>query len=191
MYLHFSEYIYSAYYNNDLILLDVQRDKYTICNEEVKKSLDVVLKHELHYSSGIYLPTILVDDLEVNKFSQIIVGLIQAKILDSQPHIQPQVAQISKKVSSGVSADQWLLKSIKLGNKPDLWELTSCLWMLLKIRFLLKTHGIKYIINKIKENKPQLNYSVSLQDAYDLENKLNQACLIFPYQTKCLEWSVA
>ncbi|WPY00620.1 hypothetical protein Trichorick_00503 [Candidatus Trichorickettsia mobilis] len=61
MYLHFSEHIYSVYYNNDLILLDIQRDKYIICNEEVKKSLDIALKHELHYSSGIYLPTILAD----------------------------------------------------------------------------------------------------------------------------------
>ena len=188
MYLHFHNHINLAYYNQDLICLDLRKDQYLIFNSNVKKVICYLLESQIHLQDGKYLPIYKID-LDAMTFNQIIQNLIKQKVLRATLVEQKYNKVIYKKVSYGVKTEEWIAEHSHFAKKLALFRLFAILFLMCKVRILLKIFGINHIIKIIRRSKPQ-KPSNNHKMVSKLIHELNTACLYFPANTKCLEWAI-
>jgi hypothetical protein len=93
--------------------------------------------------------------------------------------------------SDGISNVDW---SLPLENKnADFnFDVLMALMTLIKVNFYIKIRGFYSTIHLIKKSrKSNVNYIIpSSEDLQYLTTIINQACLIYPSRTKCLEWAI-
>jgi hypothetical protein len=186
---HLSNHIYVAQFREELILLDLRRDKYMICSHQFSELLMSLLEEK-----QVDLPGDFFSSSELQYSSprlSNIQKLIDDGILETKDTIYP--FHIDRKVDSdGVSNVDWRLP---LENKkaPVNMLVLKAFTVLMQVHLYIKTRGFYSTIQLIKKSrKPHLNYIVpSDEKLRELANTLNKACLIYPTRTKCLEWASA
>jgi hypothetical protein len=175
VYFHLRSHIYGAQFRQEMILLDIRRDKYYICSpglsEQLFELLDYTKIHSLSHE----------EDEQT---------LVTSAILEKKEKPYPYFID-RKPDSIGVSNVDWRLplsnKKVKLNLKVFAAFMTL-LKVHLTIRFLGFERGIRLIKNA---RKSRLNYIIpSIEALEDLVGILNKACLIYPKRTKCLEWAI-
>ena len=175
MYYHLCPSIYGAQFRQEVILLDVRRDKYTICSPSLSEQLLGLLDHRDAPSSSN------VADLQ---------ALVANGILEEKEWSYSYIID-RKPVSIGVPNVDWRLpltnKNVKLSGVVLVAFMT-----LLRVHWTIRVLGFEQAIRLIqKARKGQLNYIIPSPDALDdLVSILNKACLIYPKRTKCLEWAM-
>lgn len=188
MYLHFHKHINLAYYNQDLICLDLRKDQYLIFDSNAKKVIGYLLENPIHVQDGKYLPIYKID-LDAMTFNQIIQNLIKQKILRATLVEQKYSKAIYRKVSYGVKTEEWIAEHSHFAKKLAFFRLLAILFLMCSVRIWLKLFGIHRIIKTIRKRKPKKpinNHRV----VSELIHELNTACLYFPANTKCLEWAI-
>ncbi len=181
MYIHFSRHIYLAFYNDDIVCLDLKKDEYTIFNKKISEAIRLLLNSQVEYHDGKYH---LKDE-----FDDSIKKLINAKILQKTLYDAPDDIVINSKLSAGSFSYDWSLEGTP--QKCSFKDVCLCLLELTKIRILLKCFGLNYVIKLIKRKKIKVNNGFSEDNNYyKIANDLNYSCLFFPAKTKCLEWAM-
>ena len=176
MYYHLSPHIYGAQFREEIILLDVKRDKYSICSPLLSEKLLGVLGQG---DASSLLSTAELQALEKNG------------ILEKKDCLYPYT--IDRKPSSiGVSNVDWRLPLTNKGAKYSGMVFLAFI-TLMKVHWTMGVLGFEKTIKMIqKARKNHLDYIIPSTDALeDLVGVLNKACLIYPKRTKCLEWAIA
>jgi hypothetical protein len=188
MYYHFNDHIYATQFRDELILLDTQKDKYTICFKQISDLLNIFLEQDKVYSKG---KDALSSDYKLSCQDQ---AYLQ-KLLDNQiiqSKSSPYPFHIDRKlISEGVSNVDWRLPLENKKVSLNIHVLKAFL-ILVKVNFYIKFRGLHSTIQLIKKSlKSQSIYIVPQpEELRTLANVVNKACLIYPTRTKCLEWAM-
>lgn len=180
MYYHLQEHIYITQFQNEVILLNTKKDKYTICFKELSVLLLALL--EEHPDDLANKPSLV-----SQPFFQ---ELMDAQVIEEKDTTYP--FHIDRKLESdGVSNVDW---SLPLENNAVSLNISvlRALITLLQVNFYIKVRGLHSMIQLIKKSrKAHINYIIPDEQVLkDLAHVVNKACLVYPVRTKCLEWAV-
>ncbi len=179
MYFELADHIYLAQFRDEIVILDVKRDKYTICNNQFSELLKKLI--EDHQENRKFK--------NVN-YSENIQELIDANIIKIIN--TPSPFYIDRKLTSkGVAHIDWRLP-LENNEMSLTIPVLKALIILSKVNFYMKFKGFYSSIKLIKNSyNRKLNYIIpKKQELNNLADVVNQACLIYPVRTKCLEWSM-
>jgi len=182
MYYHLSDHIYVTQFREEYILLDTQKDKYTICSKEFSGLLGSI------FEKNVLFPTV---NKEISQEFAFIERLLADKIIAKEDVLYP--FYIDKKPnSSGVPNVDWRLPLKNSEIKFNL-RVLQALWSLIRVNFYIKFRGFYSGIQLIKNSrKAQTEYSIpTTSELENLAQTLNKACVFYPTRTKCLEWAMA
>ncbi len=187
MHYHLRDHIYAAQFQDELIILDTKKDKYTICFESFSGLLVTILERKDSVSEE--------KPYSDSQFSSQDLIYIQKLVDDSiiEKKEVPYPFQIDRKFDSdGVSNVDWRLP-LENEKIPLSFQVLKALKTLLHVNFYIKFRGLYSTIQLIKKSrKAQLDYIVPQdEELIDLAKIVNKACLIYPTRTKCLEWAMA
>ena len=173
MFLHLCKHIYIAQFNDDLIVLDTKKDKYTLCFSEVAETLMNLLENNSR------------------SFNQeTIQNFIDAHIIEKKDFPFPFFIDRKMKCQ-GVSNVDWTLPVDYQEVKFSL-SVVKALLQLVQVAFYLKKRGFYETIQLVKKRrKKEVDYTIpSEDDLKNLAGVITKACLIYPKKTSCLEWSI-
>jgi hypothetical protein len=204
-YYHLTSHIYVTQFKDELILLDIKKDKYMICFPEVAYTLERTLIgfNDTNYSKSHESKLNIRDKtrrrttseeyaLLENEYdiSSTIQNLIRDNILRESDTPFSYYIDL-KPNSNGMSNVDWGLPIHSKPAKLDL-EVLSALLTLIKVNFYIRVRGFYSTIQLITRScKRGKKYTTpNLAELENLANIVNKACLIYPTRTKCLEWAI-
>lgn len=179
---HLCDHVYVAQYKNELILLDTKLDKYVICHEKISDLVLGLIVHGKTLSSFCHN-----ENLEViNEIKK----LIDNGILETK-NIPYSFYTDCKPTSTGVSNVDWKLPLRSQRTSLNL-SVLKAYKALIQINFYIKFKGFYSSLQLIKKHRDyRSNYVIPKhKELMGLANILNNACLLYPTRTKCLEWSM-
>ena len=175
-----ADHVYISQFQDELILLDTKKDKYTICSNEFSELLLALLDLK---------KPVLSEDFLLQKVTAI-QQLINEGIIERKKN--PFTYYIDRKIDSeGVSNVDWTLPIEK--KKVDFnFSVFQALVTLIYIHFCIKFKGLYSTIQLIKKSrKIGSNYIIPQgEELVCLANTVSKACFIYPKRTKCLEWAM-
>lgn len=184
---HLSDHIYVTQFRNELILLDTKRDKYMICFQEIAEMLLGLLEEKPSFSKEGFSPK---THLHLTENPAILESLLESQIIEEKKFPFPFYID-RKPLSDGVSNVDWCLPLDSKKIRMNL-NIIKALTILIKVNVYIKIRGFYSTICLIKRSrKNNVNYtSPSIEELQDLTTIVNNACLIYPVRTKCLEWAM-
>lgn len=178
MHYHLPDHIYIAQFQDQLVLLDTKKDKYTVCFKEFSKLLVNILEGEYPRSE------FSAQDLDI------IQKLVDDKVIEKKETLYP--FHIDRKLcSEGVSNVDWRLPLENI--KPTFsFPILGALMTIIKVNFNMKVMGFYSTIRMIKKKIKNPSGYIIPEDheLRDLALIVNKACLLHPTRTKCLEWAM-
>ncbi len=186
---HLTDHIYIAQFRDELIVLDLKRDKYTVCSKDVcNMVLKAVDAYYLEVESDLNFTATSSRTSHQNMPS--LQDLISGGLIEKKKSSFP--FYIDRKIDSdGVQNVDWTLpledKKLRLT-----YAVIKAFLTLLKVNYFLKICGFYRTIRVLKRSRNlHLCYTIpSHDDLTELAHSVNMACLIFPKRTKCLEWAI-
>ena len=196
MYFHLSEHIRITYFNEEIVLLNLLRDQYIVLHKKLAVLLMYILKNEFKHKNGKY---IRINALQSSEHScdvqRFISYLLLEQILTSCIHKQafPNIPQQQLLCIGGLSNVNWRLSKESLSKKISkklFFEAYLCITV---VHIIVKFKGFYKLIKYIKsKSKNDVVYTTESIDRFNiLVAALDKACFLYPYKTKCLEWSAA
>ncbi|MBM3633570.1 MAG: lasso peptide biosynthesis B2 protein [Alphaproteobacteria bacterium] len=184
MYYHLADHIYITQFKKEYILLNAKLDKYVVCSSKISNIFEEIFSRENLYFSQHNSSTS--QDLKFNHIQK----LLNKNIIEYNN--QPYPYYIDRKINSnGVTNVDWKLPLKNKNNKINL-QVILALKNLIKIHMHMKIKGFYATIKLLKKfHKLQVNYIIPQREELDnLANIVNDACMIYPTRTKCLEWAM-
>ena len=178
-----------AQFQDELILLDTKKDKYTICFQQFSDLFSNFLEKDFSYSDRKLISFSSSNELTSQELSYI-QKLLDNNVIERQN--SPYPFYIDRKLTShGVSNVDWRLP---LENKKISFNLhvLGALFTLIKVNFYMKFRGLYRTIQLIKKAHSNRSKYIIPQneELRKLANIVNKACLLYPARTKCLEWAM-
>lgn len=172
---HLCNHIYISQFREEVIVLDLKQDTYTICSPKFSELLIRLLKENTS---------------DFGKDFSYIQLLIDNNIIEEQDTIFPFYTDF-KPYSDGVNNIDWALP-LKNEEVSLSTEVFKAIMMVIKVHSYMKIKGFYSTIQWIKNScKNNVDYRIpSIVDLEDLFNIVNKACMIYPKRTKCLEWAI-
>ncbi len=187
MYYHLCNHIYIAQFRDELILLDLRQDTYTICFQQFSDLLMSLLGENKSSTNDNYLSYNLQLKSDELAFVQ---HLVDDGLIEKRDSLFPFCID-RKPNTPGVSNIDW---SLPLENKivSSNTKVLKAFATLIQINFYMKVRGFYPTIQLIKKHrKKHLDYIIpSDEDLRDLATIVNKACLLYPTRIKCLEWAM-
>lgn len=190
---HLCDHIYISQFRDELVILDLKKDTYTICFPQLSSALIDLLEGNQSCSkdSSLTKKFSTEDKLEINSADlPSVQQFVDDNIIKEQDSVFP--FHIDRKPEApGVSNVDWRLP-LENTEAPVNGKVLKALATLIKVNFTMKVRGFYSAIQLIKKHrKNQLDYIIpSEEDLRDLANITNKACLLYPTRTKCLEWAM-
>lgn len=168
-----------CYFQSDLILLDLKKDKYHVIEKELASKLIDCLSQPVDKDRPFSKE--LSDAL--HKFQRL---KILSHSVSKTPEVIPQ-----KNNLPGANVD-WRIERHSLDTKLPLRLKFKALGSLIWVYMLLYCFGFYRLILWVQKKKSRRPLSKSpYYDVTTLSHALNQACFYFPIRVKCLEWATA
>lgn len=194
MYLHLSQHISVTYFKNEAILLDLKQDKFYVFDEVKTELLNFLLERKwIRNPKGLYslVEKDIQSDQTLSIMGSFINILMKQGLLQSSLHEEPFLKNHKGADAVGMPNIDWRLPldaSIKVCLS---WPTLKALLLLLKVHMTLKVKGFYSLIQWVKNEGAQHHlYTLpSQKELNNLVHILNQACLLYPIRTKCLEWA--
>ncbi len=178
--------IYAARYDNSIIILDGQSNKYLSLINESAHYFQCILENTFkRHDDGIYF---LDTELENNKYQEWILYFIEKKLII--PGLQP--TKLSKPIKSGGLIEyRWDTKtSWKPFSQTSYAEIFKAFLMLSKVHKMMKKNGTIGLIHLIKNNAPNNPASTPTNEQIaQLSATVDAATILYPKKTYCLAWA--
>lgn len=192
MFFHVAKDVYLTYYNDEIIVLDLQKDRYLILQKDMANVVDFALKYEFQSSENRYIPIYPQFKRPVpNNFYESIEALREMGIIESHNYVPSASLTLEKKFfSAGVENIDWRMAYGDLYIKVPKILLLEAYYFRIKVEALLKLRGFAKLIGAIQKagNRRSLKV-INAQEYHMLTTALNRACFYYPVKTKCLEWA--
>lgn len=187
-----SPHIYAAHFENSIIILDSQNDKYLSVIDDAANYFSLILKNSFLYESDKYIPS-QKQEINLDELNSWINHFIEKKFIIPVSENVPQKLIASQPIKSGG------LIEYKWDHKPSWQPFSSAekldvfpaFLTLAKVHRRLKKSGIKGILDLIEKTykkNPNL-----IQPTESEINKLaatvDAATILYPKKTYCLAWA--
>lgn len=179
-FLWLNSHIYSTFFGNQTVILDLKKDQYIILDESQSTLFRDILEGKIYSVSN----TFNTDQTE-NLKDLLDLDLFCTSLFET-PYPNPISEQ---KNTDGMSNLDFLSPTNKICfNRKTLYALGVLIFSHISVKF-----SFYRTIKKIKKyKKSNINYKLPSQAEIDeITETLNAACLLYPWKTKCLEWAVA
>lgn len=180
-YYHLKNNIYISVFNQKPILLDTLRDRYIFIHENEFKILNYIIDNNIS--------TLKKDSEVLNKLET----FIHEGILNPDPQNEKfPFFPFDTVESSGIFNLMWDPDKhyIQNENKTNIFLIFKTYLALFRIYTILHCKGLDSLINCIKKQKGTNCCTMVEEDKIqNLVASLNQACKMFPWRIRCLEWS--
>lgn len=191
MYFHLSKHIFSAFFKDECIVLDIHKDKYFLLDKEKSDLLGNLLKYPWkQQTDGSYITIYAVPNLDLIMMNSFIRLLKVNNWIDDNLHANVSPC-IPDNKATGVEEIDWLLPLNDNMKIQFSWVTFKALCILTKVHLIIKMSGFHRLVKGIQKAGNQerafINPTTKQMDA--LVTTLNQACLLYPKRTKCLEWA--
>jgi hypothetical protein len=193
MYFHLSNHIFAAFFKDECIVLDIKKDNYFLLDKEKSNLLQDLLKHPwTHLSEESYtaINSAQDSDLDLGTMYSFITLLKRNNWIDGNLH-EKAYPCIPDNKATGAEEIDWRLP-LKDNIKTRLsWAVLKAFVTLTKVHWMIKISGFYRLINWIQKagNSKRSFIHPTIDQMEALVNTLNQACLLYPKRTKCLEWA--
>lgn len=188
LYIHPNNHIRFCVYQNEVIILDLNSDRYIFLqNQDSDLFLYLLSQPFIKTDIGNYKnisDNPLFDDTRV---TQAISDLRKSHIV-SEKDFSKKYNKVIFHADQGMPNIDWNLTN-NLASKTKIKYMINSYIILLNIFITIKIKGFYHLINKICHN--EIIKSEEKEDIKNLAIALNKACSLFPVRVKCLEWSLA
>ncbi|WP_253378400.1 lasso peptide biosynthesis B2 protein [unidentified bacterial endosymbiont] len=107
-------------------------------------------------------------------------------ILTNKFNNHDQYNLFKEKDTLGIGVNFWSLKNMNISFRNQFWILQMIKSLYISHKLIKK--GLPYTINYLNENCIK---TIKKLDVAQVVQHLNAATLLYPFKTKCLEWSIA
>ncbi|MBS0185655.1 MAG: lasso peptide biosynthesis B2 protein [Proteobacteria bacterium] len=199
-FFHLEEHIYLSIFQNEAILLNIKKNTYQILQKEISETLCCLIENAFYRKGASYeIATPLKLPFQKKEFNQFISQLIKENIIKDEAYNFPYPFKIEKRIhSSGIYCPTWRLSIGKTFGASCVKMILESLIILSKVHFYSKIRKFYGLVMSLKIHKQKYERVFLYPSVYPssdnikiLINSLNKACLIYPKETKCLEWSTA
>lgn len=184
VYFKLKEHIRAAFYNEQIIVLDLLKDNYIIIAPPMTDSFEILLKQDFIKKNGKYECKSVTKKMpDINDH---IKELLKAEIIEI---FNKKVNQtLAKTTSSGMNNIDWR-ESFKSTETPSFWQCLQAYYYLVKVHRLVKkkkfiglTDAVAKAAAKFKSSEYSLNTLILA---------MNKAAKFYFHRVKCLEWATA
>jgi hypothetical protein len=190
VYFRLTDHCRICYFQSDLILLDLRKDKYLILEKSISTHLIAILKHQFEVKNNKIILKNFPDKSNKIQLYKTLKKLQQQKIVTKLLYQAPEpVPQIN--TLPGANVD-WRIERETLDQTVPIALKMRAFNTLIMVYFVLNMLGFYNLIKFIgwhKKSQDTLRYDKEFLST--LTNGLNQACFYFPIRVKCLEWASA
>ena len=190
MFFHVVKDVHLTYYNDEIIVLDLQKDRYLILQKEMANVVDFALRYEFQLSEGKYIPIFPPARKPIpDNFYESIETLREMGIIESHNYVSS--ISLEKKIfSAGAENIDWRMAYGDLHIKVPKLLLLEAYYFRVKVEALLKLRGFAKLVHAIQKagNRRSLKV-INAPEYHMLTTALNRACFYYPIKTKCLEWA--
>ncbi len=187
IYFSLSSHIYAAAYENAIILLDSNNDNYLSLIDDAAGCLRFTLENPFIFKDQKYVPK--VSHKKVDELNEWIAYFLENQFICINSQTRKILANGPLK-SGGLAEYQWDYKN---SWKPFACaykrEVMQAFFKLAKVHYSLKRHGVKEILEGIKNNSIKTTYNPTEQEISQLAAAVDAASLIYPKKTLCLAWA--
>jgi len=187
MYFRLPEDVYLTFFCEDLIALDLKKDRYLILSKKISDSLLISLSNVFVMKDGKYVP-FESDVILPENFDLSIQCLKNYRLLCEREHDYPSAKIPLHKNSAGADNLDWRMPAGELDKKVSKFLVLEAYLTLIRVYFLLRILGFSALIRAIRKKSKRCTQQ-GPEVFSDLATALNQACFFFPVKTKCLEWA--
>jgi hypothetical protein len=181
-------YIHAISYNNQVIILDMHKDKYYFLKPEIISDIMLGLANEftsLHEINSAKLSYKTSKNLNM----LITLGIIRMEKARPLSH-KPFLNEI--KFSKGSTQLNWYMGNNSIQNKSNvsinfliLKSVCYFAYLTFKIKILSLHNAIRYVVNYSTKKASANSHNIE-----DVIRAVNKASLLFPLKSKCLLWSL-
>lgn len=196
MFFHLTEHVYGAPFRDELIVLDISKDKYYVFDESQTKTLKLVLENNWSIVDGAYCLTAdevnqdTMHDPDLKSVRECIKELQASDILQNKlfSHRYSKIDWAKK--ASGIEDIDWRLP-LKSKARKSFGTIFKCLINLSIVNYVVRFQGLSSLISLInKQHSKHNKLIIPTQEALlEMVEALNHACRLYPSRTKCLEWA--
>lgn len=200
IFFQFPKNIFAAYYQQQIILLDITNNEYLSLSNEAVTYLSFIIKNAFKLQRNVYTPlnenkrevTLSLVPLEDKTVNAYIVQFLKNNIIEcfSNELRNNYIAVAHEPI--GLSNTNWL--PTKKDNYPKITFIGSVktFLALIKIHYVMKNKGLQGLINllnseSIKYKSVETNQDINL--AHKLAYLIDKMCFIYPKKTWCLAWA--
>lgn len=180
-YLWPDDHIHSTFFGEQTIILDLKNDQYILLEPSQTALFKNILNGKI-VSTG---ESFSIDNAQMENLKELLDLNLFCSTLYDTPYPTPIPEQ---KDIKGMSNIDFLSPTKKFSFKL---KTLYALWILLYSHLSIKLSFYR-TIKKFAKYKKNKDFRIpSQKEIEEITETLNAACLLYPWKTKCLEWSVA
>lgn len=189
VYFSLHESIYAAAFDNSVIILDSNKDKYISLIGFAASYLAMICRYDFIYENGTYIAENCSEEYDVSQLNHWI----------DQFHLKGFIKKVSENKKTmapgplkkgGLAEYQWDSKvSWKPFLKTSKWEVVKALSQLAKVHRTIKKERINGILSLIKKNSHSSFYIPTTLEIEKLAAAVDAATVLYPKKTFCLAWA--
>jgi len=191
MFFHIAKDVYLAYFNDEIVVLDLPKDRYILLKKEMAEFLNQILTLEFQKINSSYMPIDLAIILPKD-FDAKLSELRSMSIISTDDFNTQDSTDIRKNsTQAGPENLDWRMYFGDLNIEIPKRYILQAYILRIKVDLILKIRGFKGLIDFIKKSRnPKKSYKKTNPEEYNsLASIVNRACFYYFYRTKCLEWA--
>src|SRR3990170_1256122 len=143
MFFRIASDVYLTYYNEEIIVLDLCKDRYLILQKDIADVVDFALKHEFQRIDEFYVPIYPPHKKPIpDRFDETIKTLREMRIIDTKDHLSPASFVLREKpFSAGVENIDWRISYGDLYLNVSKKLVFEAYMLRIKVSILLKIFG--------------------------------------------------
>lgn len=177
-YLWPNNHVYSAFYGKQTVILDLKKDQYILLDESQSILFREILEGKIFSENNSFAGT------QPDQLNTLLKLDFFCPRDTPYPHPIPEQKNIE-----GMSNIDFRSPVRKFNFN---WKTLQALWVLIHANISVKCSFYRTIKRIKKYQESKVDYRIPSQIEIDaMTETLCAACLLFPWKTKCLEWSIA
>ena len=180
--------IYTAHYEDSIILLDSKENKYLSIIGDAAFYLDVILSNEFQCDQNIYRNSL--GDFDERHLNTWIAFFKQKEMIVETCQPQRKYRAVRPLKAGGLIDYKWDLKpSWKPLASASKLEVMQAFFQLVNVHRLMKRGGIKDLLERIQKKSSGNFYDPSEHEINKLAAAVDAASLFYPKKVFCLAWA--
>lgn len=192
MYFRLPNDIYVGKCGSDLIILDIQKDKYFSLTDQAADFFQAALKTEFTQSEQKYHSKELAKEIEPELLNTMIAHFKERGLIEETDSNMGRLITPGPLKEGGLANYQWDYKSsLAPFGKTSKIAVLRAFWTVCKVNWFLRRRGIAGVMQMIRKAAgTKKGFTIpSEQELQALSDSVDIACAFYPKKVYCLGWA--